>query len=194
MQTQQYVVVVDEAIGVRQGAGQELGQFVAGGVDVDVVQSDPQVQRAVLNGQFDVHRSTHGVGRLTAPGQRLVQRAEVDGQRQEGLLPHVVADRDAGAWRLVTGLGDHSGTPRSAYVHVDRFGRVPAGRVFTSRTVRPAGGTRPPGAGGRPGTDTDGLMEFRGRRCLPVIRDRLIRRVVVARVDLPASRLSGAFC
>ncbi|MFE0350321.1 hypothetical protein [Streptomyces griseoluteus] len=68
---------------------------IANRPDVHLVEAEPDVQRAVLNRQLDVDAGIGCLGGFASPLQGLVQRAEVDGERAEDLLTHVVADRDA---------------------------------------------------------------------------------------------------
>ncbi|MFF9091233.1 hypothetical protein ACF1BE_33715 [Streptomyces sp. NPDC014991] len=66
MQAQQYMVVTDQAVGVREGVRQQAGEIVASRPDVHPVEAEPDVQRAVLNRQLDVDA---GIGRLGGFGR-----------------------------------------------------------------------------------------------------------------------------
>lgn len=101
VQAQQYMVVTDQAVGVRKGVRQQAGEIVASRPDVHPVEAEPDVQRAVLNRQLDVDAGIGRLGGFAAPLQGLVQRAEVDGEPTKDLLTHVVADRDAGGRGLI---------------------------------------------------------------------------------------------
>ncbi|MFE3626089.1 hypothetical protein [Streptomyces goshikiensis] len=105
------MIVTNQAVGVWKGMGQQAGEIVAGRPSVHLVETKPDVQRAILNRQLDVDAGAGRFSGLATPPQGLVQRSEVDGECVEDLLTHVVADR--GGLRLTAQRSPHGVRPVS---------------------------------------------------------------------------------